>query len=74
MRSTEEIKQILKVHTAELMALPGVVGVAIGETEDQAACLLVMALSVTDELRDILPPSLDDVPVRLVETGEIKPL
>jgi hypothetical protein len=64
-------------HTSDLMSLPGVVGTAVGLTEDGKPCILV--LTKTDIKSEALakgqanplPYTLDNVPVEIMVTGEI---
>ena len=60
-------------HSAELLAVPGVVGVAQGEQGGKPV-LQVMVVRRTPELVARLPRTLDGYPVVVVESGEIKPL
>ena len=46
MRGIEEVQ---KSHTAELMSIPGVVGTAIGKTEDGSPAILVFVEKETEE-------------------------
>jgi hypothetical protein len=67
-----DIKTVMESHTKELMALPGVAGVAIGETDDGAPCILVLVES-GDVRRDI-PDMLEGYPVCMLESGRIRPM
>jgi hypothetical protein len=67
------IEQVLKAHTPELMALPGVVGTAQGLCEGRP-CILVFVSRKTPELQKQIPKSLEGYPVILEETGEIRAL
>ena len=69
--SERSIADVLKIHATELMALPGVVGVAQGELNG-APCVTVMVIEKTRELNDQIPKVLDGFPVKVSETGELK--
>lgn len=70
----KDINAVMQAHTAELMALPGVTGLAISELEDKTPCIWVMILEPSVELEWAIPDSLDGHPVRVVVSGEIKPM
>lgn len=70
----KDINAVLQTHTAELMAIPGVTGVAISELEDKTPCIWVLVLEESEELDRKIPDSLEGHPVRIVVSGEIKPL
>ena len=53
------------------MAIPGVVGVAIGECRG-APCISVLVVAKTPELERRLPTSLDGYPVEARVTGKIE--
>ena len=69
-----DINQVKEAHTGELMSLPGVVGVYVGELEDHTPCIGVMVVKKTPDLEKKIPKSLEGHPVRIDETGEIKPM
>jgi len=66
------IDQVLQVHTGTLMAVPGVIGTGEGEHQG-TPCILVFVRRRTAELERAIPSSLDGYPVRLKETGEVRP-
>ena len=67
------IEQVLQSHTDELMAEPGVVGVYQGALADGSPCIGVMVIQKTAALEKKIPKSLEGYPVRIDETGEIRP-
>ncbi len=69
-----DIKTVMEVHADELMAIPGVTGVAIGEMEDKTPCILVLVVDSSGEIVRDVPDILEGYPVRLLESGEIKPM
>ena len=67
--------RVLEIHSAELMAIPGVAGVAIGLAGDgRTPCLQVLVVERTKELESLLPETIEGHPVVLVESGRIRPL
>lgn len=69
-----DVKTVMETHVSNLMAIPGVTGVAVGELEDGTPCILILILEQTHELKEKLPKQLDGHPVRVMVTGEIKPM
>lgn len=69
-----DINEVMEAHVANLMALPGVVGVFIGALDNGTPCIKVMVVKTTPELEKKIPPDLEGHPVLIVETGEIRPL
>lgn len=69
-----DINAVMEDHTSELMAIPGVAGVAIGALDDGTPCILVLVVKETDELDRKIPKTLEGHPVRIFESGEIKPM
>lgn len=65
------IETVLAHHTDSLMALPGVVGVAQGESAGKPA-IRVLVVRRTPDLDARLPRSLDGFPVVVVESGELR--
>ena len=69
------INRVLTAHADELMAIRGVVGVAVGLLHDgQTPCLRVLVEALTPELQAHIPRTLDGHPVVVEETGTIRPL
>ena len=69
-----DIKTVMEAHVEELMAIPGVVGVAIGELEDRTPCIQVLVIEQTEELSRRIPKSLEGHPVVIMVSGEIRPM
>ena len=69
-----DIKTVMEAHVDELMAIPGVTGVAIGELDDNTPCILVLTVESPAETGDGIPDMLEGYPVRLLESGEIRPM
>ena len=67
------IEIVLKEHADELMSLPGVVGIAIGEKHG-APCIVVFKGWKTLELLQLIPSEIEGYAVTVEETGEFRPL
>jgi hypothetical protein len=70
----KDINAVMQAHTAEIMAIPGVTGLAISELEDKTPCIWVLVIEESEELNRRIPDSLEGHPVKIVVSGEIKPL
>ena len=70
--TASDISQVIKDHADEVMAVPGVVGIASGLTNDGTPCILVLVARDSAELRKHIPEQLDGHPVIIDETGEIR--
>ena len=70
-----DINDVLRAHDRELLAIPGVVGIYVGELDDgKTPCLKVMLLRKSDETERAIPKILEGYPVVTEVTGEIRPL
>jgi hypothetical protein len=69
-----DIQTVQEANIPTLMALDGVVGVAIGELDDHTPCIVVYVVEMTETLRAALPKTLEGHPVRVEVSGEIRPL
>lgn len=70
-----DINAVLSDHDDALMAIEGVVGVAVGLLEDgKTLCIKVLVVRETPELARRIPSSLEGYPVVVEETGVIRPL
>jgi hypothetical protein len=67
----KSIEQVLRDHTPELMAIPGVVGTAEGRHRG-APCVEVYVLKKTRDLLKRIPTSLDGYRVIVRVTGKIR--
>jgi len=67
------IEQVLKEHTASLMALSGVVGTGQGLCSDEP-CIRVFVVEATEELLKQIPGEIEGYTVDVQQTGEIKAL
>ena len=69
---TEDVKRVMDAHVDELMAIPEVVGVAVGALEDGKPCILVLVVQKTAENRKLIPREIEGYPVKIEESGEIR--
>lgn len=69
-----DIKTVMEAHATELMAIPGVTAVAIGELEDKTPCIKVYVIDRSEELVNKIPSSLEGHPVVVSVSGEITPM
>lgn len=67
------IQEILEGHTGHWMAIPGVVGTAIGELEGRP-CIKVFVAEESEELRQQIPALVEGHPVVVEHTGEFRAL
>ncbi|KAA3609610.1 MAG: hypothetical protein DWQ05_21995 [Calditrichaeota bacterium] len=72
----QDINIVLKAHSPELMAIPGVVGIYVGAVEEggEERCITIMVKELTPELKKGLPEKLGGHLVKIEVTGEIKAL
>lgn len=70
--ASQSIEEVLAAHTDSLLALPGVVGTAIGRCND-SLCIRVYVRDSSDAVRRSIPESLDGHPVRVEVSGEFRP-
>lgn len=69
-----DINGVKDAHASELMAIRGVVGVYVGETEEGNACICIMVRELTPELKRRVPTLLDGYPIVIEVTGEMRPM
>ena len=74
MKVTTDINAVKEAHTDSLMKIPGVVGVYVGELDDGTPCIGVMVKKLTPAIEEQIPRQLDGYPVRVEETGDIRPM
>ena len=67
------IEQVLSERTDAWMAIPGVVGTAIGMFEDKP-CIKILTSKTPQELRAKIPSTVESYPVIIEETGEFRAL
>jgi hypothetical protein len=65
-----DIEQVLERHSQRLMQLPEVTGCGVGERVGKPV-IVVMIKTLTPEVKDSLPKSLDGHPVVVEVSGEV---
>ena len=71
--SGKTIEQVQEKHTDEWMAIPGVVGTAIGLRKGNP-CILVFTDSNTEQVRRKIPPTVEGYPVVVQYMGKVRAL
>lgn len=71
MIDSASMEQTQEELTAQVMGLPGVVGIAIGECEGEP-CIKVLVAVATEELLGQLPSTYRGFEVRVEAVGEIR--
>ena len=64
------IEDVLRKNEGRLMAIPGVIGVGIGESEGMPI-IIIMVKELTSELKNKLPYKLDSFDVKVEVVGEV---
>jgi hypothetical protein len=70
--SKHDLEQIRTRHEADLMTIPGVVGVGTGICKSGNECLKIYTSVPTDQVRTRLPEELKKIEIELEFVGEIK--
>ncbi len=70
----QDIMAVVDAEAPRLIAIEGVVGIAVGALDSGEPCVRIYVVKLTDELRAQLPASLGGWPVDIEESGEIRPL
>jgi hypothetical protein len=70
---SKTIEQVQQEHTDEWMAIPGVVGVAIGQDQGRP-CIVILAASETGQARKRIPSRVDGYAVVIQSSGPIRAL
>ena len=65
------IREVLKRHTDELMAVPGVVGIGVGKSQG-TPCIVVFVVQKNAEVLQQIPKSLEGYAVSVEESGEFR--
>lgn len=71
--SEEAVKAVLKKHSGRLMALPGVVGTGLAQSEGRP-CIKVFVSARTADVQAKIPEALEGYPVVVEETGTFRAL
>jgi len=70
---TVDIVKVMEIYQDELMEIPGVVGVGIGQSETTGEKMIsVFVDEMTPELQDLLPTELEGFEVKPQVTGPIQ--
>jgi hypothetical protein len=69
---TRSIDEVLAAHRDSLLALPGVVGTAIGLSDGQP-CIKVLVSDSSPDIKARIPTRLERYPVVVEVTGPIRP-
>ncbi len=69
--SRRTIQQVQQEYTDEWMALPGVIGTAIGRRGNQP-CILILTESGADQISGALPSTVEGYPIVVEHTGNIR--
>jgi hypothetical protein len=70
--ASKSIEEVLAAHADSLLALPGVVGAAIGRCGD-SLCIRVFVRDSSDAVRRSIPDSLEGHPVQVEVSGQFRP-
>jgi len=70
--AARSIDEVLAAHTDSLMALPGVVGTAVGSCDGQR-CIKVLVADPRPDTKRRIPSRLEGYPVVVEVTGTITP-
>jgi len=71
-REPRTIEEVLEAHSHSLMAVPGVVGTAIGLC-DSTPCIRVFLLRSSDAARRAIPEQLEGYRVKIEVSGRFTP-
>jgi len=71
--TSKPISEVLRTHTPELMAIPGVLGTGQGELNGEPTVLVLVARR-TREVDSRVPKRLDGYPVDIRVVGEVRKL
>ena len=70
---SRSIEQVQKAHTEAWLAIPGVVGTAIGLHEGQP-CITILTAANTESIRRQIPATVEGYRVVIRRTGEFRAL
>lgn len=72
--STDDVIRVMDAHVDELMAIPGVVGVAVGALDDGRPCIKVLVAKKDPKHRTLIPKEIEGYAIVIEVTGEIRPM
>lgn len=67
------IEQVQQEHTDAWMAIPGVVGTAIGQCGGKP-CILILTAAPAEQIRRKIPETVEGYPVVVQHIGEVRAL
>ncbi len=67
------IGEVITIHAAEILAIPGVVGIAEGRC-DGTPCIRVFVDRRTEQIARSVPAAIEGYPVVVEETGPFRPV
>ena len=73
-KQKRDINTVKDAHTDEIMKIPGVAGIYVGELDNGTPYIGVMVEKKTKEIEKNIPDKLEGYIVLIEETGKIKPL
>jgi hypothetical protein len=69
----QHLEEIQARNEDRVLQIPGVVGIGIGLNRDRSdLCFIVYAEKITDQIKGRLSAGIENVPVRLIESGELR--
>jgi hypothetical protein len=72
-RAVEAVSRVKDRHEEAILKLEGVVGIGVGlsETVPEEVVIEIYVKKSAQEMKHVIPEMLEEVPVKIVETGEI---
>jgi hypothetical protein len=70
--SIDDAIRVMNAHVDELMAIPGVVGVAVGALDDGKPCIKVLVAKKVPRHDSLVPKTIEGYTIVIEETGEIR--
>jgi len=72
-RAVEAVSKVKERHEETILTIDGVVGAGVGisETEPEEVLIEIYVKKPAKEMKHVIPEILEDIPVKIVETGEI---
>ncbi len=72
-RAVEIVNRVKERHEEAILELEGVVGIGIGlsKVAPEEPVIEIYVKKPAKEMKHVIPEMLEDVPVKIVETGEI---
>ncbi|MFC1765075.1 hypothetical protein ACFL6U_23765 [Planctomycetota bacterium] len=71
--SEKTVEQVQETHTDTWMAIPGVIGTAVGESDDRP-CILILTSVPREQIEEQIPANVEGYPVVIQYTGEVRAL